>query len=189
LGAHAVSRAGPPVAGSDRLAFSVRAGIAERTTYAVSALTVVLGSYSLYDHFVWRRSPSGTEMKLKLPRVVQQRIHAVMKTGLTARSVAAAALVTGVLVSVLESICTGQVYLPAITYMLRDPSLRLHALSHLALYNVMFVLPLIIIFVLAHFSLQSGALARLAQRHTGTTKLLLAAVFFGLAALLLATAK
>ncbi|MBN1918479.1 MAG: DUF1573 domain-containing protein [Verrucomicrobia bacterium] len=170
-------------------AYSVKAGIARAITCTVAALTAVLGAYSIYDYIVWRRTRSGSGMKLKLPRAIHTRIHAVMKAGLSARSLVVAALVTGVCVSVLESICTGQVLVPTLTYVLRDPALRLHALSYLVLYCVMFILPLVVIFALAYFGLESATLARLAQRHTGTVKLLLAAVFFGLAVLLLLTAS
>jgi glutaredoxin len=62
-------------------AFSVRTGIAKALTYAIAALTAVFGFYSVYDYIVWRRTRSGAEMKLKLPRAVHRRIHAVMKTG------------------------------------------------------------------------------------------------------------
>jgi cytochrome c biogenesis protein CcdA len=167
-------------------AFSVTAGIAKAITYVIAALAVALGFCSLYDYLVWRRTRSGADMKLRLPHTVQRRIHDVMKSGLSSKRLVIAALVTGVCVSVLESICTGQVYLPTIVFVLRDASLRLHALGYLLLYNLMFVLPLVIIFMLVYFGLRSASLARLAQRHTGTTKLLLAAVLFGLAALLIA---
>jgi hypothetical protein len=95
---------------------------------------------------------------------------------------------TGIAVSVLESVCTGQVHLPTIVFVLRDASLRVHAFAYLVLYNVMFILPLVVIFILAYLGLQSSVLVRLAQRHTGTTKLLLTVVFIGLGVLLLATA-
>ena len=64
---------------------------------------------------------------------------------------------------------------------------RPRPLAYLILYNVMFILPLVVIFILAYFGLQSSALVRFAQRHTGTTKLLLTVVFIGLGVLLLAT--
>jgi len=168
-------------------AFSVSIGIAKGITYAIAALAAVLGLYSLYDYLVWRRDRSGADMKLKLPRAVQRRIHDVMRSGLSSRKLVIAALATGCAISVLESICTGQVYLPTIVFVLRDAALRLHALGYLVLYNVMFILPLVVIFMLVYFGLRSASLARLAQRHTGTTKLLLTAVFFGLAVLLFAT--
>jgi len=170
-------------------AFSVSSGIAKGITYGIAGLAIVFAGASFYDYVVWRRDRSGSRMALKLPRAVHERIHRVMKAGLSSRSLVIAALVTGACISVLESICTGQVYLPTIAFVLRDPALRLHAFSYLVLYVVMFILPLVVVFVLAYFGLHSSRLARLAQRHTGTTKLLLAAVFVGLAVLLFATAK
>ena len=60
----------------------------------------------------------------------------------------AAAALTGILISLFEFSCTGQVYLPTIVYMTQIPSHRIPALMYLIFYNIMFILPLFAVFVL-----------------------------------------
>jgi len=90
-------------------------------------------------------------------------------------------------VSLIELTCTGQVYLPTILFVLGEPQLRLHAISYLVLYNLVFVLPLVVVFVVAALGTSSTRLATVVQRHTGTIKLLTAAVFALLGAWMLTT--
>jgi cytochrome c biogenesis protein CcdA len=54
--------------------------------------------------------------------------------------------VTGLLVSILEAVCTGQVYLPTIAYVLKRTHLWVEALGYLLLYNIMFIAPLFVVF-------------------------------------------
>lgn len=123
-------------------------------------------------------------MKLMLSKAIHRRIHSVMRANISSRSLIVAALVIGFLVSVLESICTGQVYLPTIVFVLRDATLRMHALGYLVLYNLMFILPLAVIFLLVYFGVKSTALTKFAQKNLATTKLLLTILFLGLGVLL-----
>jgi cytochrome c biogenesis protein CcdA len=55
--------------------------------------------------------------------------------------------ITGVVISIIELACTGQVYLPTILFVLGVPELRLQAGVYLVLYNLMFVLPLVVVFL------------------------------------------
>ena len=60
--------------------------------------------------------------------------------------------------------------------------LRLHvieAISLLLLYNLMFVLPLIVLFVAAYFGVSARSMAKLASRHAATIKLVMSFVFIG----------
>ena len=165
-------------------AFSVSVGIARGITYAAASLAIILGLYSLYDFIICIRKRSHSDMKLKLPRAILQRIHSVMKSNISSRSLIIAAIIIGFMVSVLESICTGQVYLPTIVFVLRDPVLKLNALSYLVLYNFMFIIPLVIIFLLVYFGVQSSALTKFTQRNLAVTKLLLTLLFLSLGILL-----
>ena len=84
-----------------------------------------------------------------------------------------------------QGICTGQMYLPTIQYMARTAGLRASGAAYLLLYNVLFLLPLLAMLGVAlagvHFRRLSGFL----RRHLGGAKLLLALVFFLLAAAML----
>jgi len=89
-------------------------------------------------------------------------------------------LFTGFLVSVLEAICTGQTYLPTITFILKTTDLKLQALAYLLFYNFMFILPLLIIFFFALWGATSGQFAHFLKRHLLSIKILMAVLFFGL---------
>ena len=94
------------------------------------------------------------------------------------------AIVTGFMVSLLEAVCTGQLYLPTITFILKTTSLKLKAFTYLLVYNIMFIIPLIAIFLLALFGVTSGQFAQFIRKHMVSIKLLMAVVFISLGVLL-----
>ena len=95
-----------------------------------------------------------------------------------------AAFTTGFFVSLLELACTGQVYLPTIIYVLGIPGLRTKAHLYLLLYNLMFIVPLLIVFVISYLGATSEQLNAFLKKNTAVIKLLTALMFFGMAALL-----
>jgi hypothetical protein len=48
------------------------------------------------------------------------------------------------IVSVLELACTGQVYLPTISFVVGIPEMRASAIAYLVMYNLVFILPLLV---------------------------------------------
>lgn len=167
--------------------FSVSHGISRGITVSIGILAIVLGGYSTYDFLAWRKSGKSSDIKLKLPARVEKAIHAVMRRRLRARSLVLGSLFVGFVVAILESVCTGQVYLPTIMFVLKDANLRLHALFYLVLYNLCFIFPLIVIFVLAYRGFASEKLGAFLKKHLGALKASLAVIFFGLGILLLAS--
>jgi cytochrome c biogenesis protein CcdA len=79
-------------------------------------------------------------------------------------------------------VCTGQVYLPTIGYIMTIAELRVHAFFNLVLYNIMFIIPLVGVFVAAFFGVTSEKMAAVTKEHTGTVRLLTGILFIGLAA-------
>lgn len=94
----------------------------------------------------------------------------------------AGALIAGFTVSILEFACTGQVYLPTITYMATQ---KASALGYLLFYNALFILPLLVVFGVVYFGVSSQTIAKVMERKVGAVKLILALVFFVVAALLI----
>jgi hypothetical protein len=90
------------------------------------------------------------------------------------------ALITGFLVSLLEAVCTGQLYLPTIAFVLKTTPFKLQALLYLIAYNIMFILPLLIIFLLALLGVTSGQFANFLKKHLVSVKVIMAFVFFSL---------
>ena len=159
----------------------------------VGILSLLLGVLAVYDFVKFRKTGSADGLILQLPLPVKRRIQSVVgffhrKTPDEKRSgkntavfkLVLSAFITGFLVSLLEAVCTGQVYLPTIAFVLKSGSLKLQAFGYLLLYNIMFILPLLVIFILALMGLTSGDFARFLKKHLGTIKLFMAVLFFAL---------
>jgi cytochrome c biogenesis protein CcdA len=128
------------------------------------------------------------DMKLQLPAPLKRRIQLTISKQSRTRNYVLGAAVAGGLVSLLEFACTGQVYLPTITWAVQDPALRPHAYPLLVIYNLMFIVPLVAIFLMAYYGLSSKQLTAFLQRHAAAVKLATAVLFFGMAAFLLQNA-
>jgi len=152
----------------------------------IALLAFALGVLSLYD-FIRARSGRAKDMFLQLPEFIKNRIQKTIRGRARTERVAIAAFVTGVIVSLLELACTGQVYLPTLCFVVGVPELRNNAILYLMLYNLMFVIPLVIVFIITYFGASSTSLAGFMQRNIAPVKLLTSILFFGLCALLLIT--
>lgn len=156
-----------------------------RIIYIVTGLLCLgLGVLSLYDYIQFRRGRPET-MVLRLPRLLQRQVHSTIRERQRGLATVPGAMITGSLVSLLELTCTGQVYLPTIMFVLSVPELQTQALSYLVMYNVMFIVPLVAIFLLAYFGTTSQQLGRFLQTRGGIIKLVTAIIFFALGAWLL----
>jgi cytochrome c biogenesis protein CcdA len=148
----------------------------------IGIFAFVLGILSFYDYIQFRRGHME-KMKLQLPMALKKKIHGIIR--IQTRSSKAGFIgtfVLGFVIAITEVVCTGQVYLPTIGYIMTIPKLRINAFSYLVLYNVMFIIPLVGIFVAAFFGVTSEKMAVVTKKHTGTVKLLTGVLFIGLAA-------
>lgn len=152
--------------------------------WSAVALAGGVGLYSFRDAFVYRKTGKSQDIKLQLPKAVKMRIHKVISGQLSTRGLVTGALATGFLVTLLEAVCTGQVYLPTIILMTRHEGLKLTGWLYLILYNILFVLPLLIVMVLAYFGLRWNKLAKTTQKNLTLIKVLFGVVLIGLAAFL-----
>ena len=124
-------------------------------------------------------------MSLVLPQFLKKRINLSISKQLRMRGVVLGALVAGVLVSFFELACTGQVYLPTLVLISGDAALRAKAIFCLVAYNLMFILPLLVILASASLGLTSKRLTGYFKRNIATGKLALAALFFLIGAVVL----
>jgi hypothetical protein len=92
-------------------------------------------------------------------------------------------LVIGAAVTVMESICTGQVYVPTLVLVIKSGRSAATAVAYLLLYNVMFILPLVVVFDLTFFGLRTGTLLDWSKRNVVVSKILLGVFFLVMAAL------
>ena len=158
-----------------------------RTIYLITiAIALILGIYSLYDYIQLKRG-RPSEMKLQLPDFLKKRIHKIIREESKSNRYFLAALASGFVVSILEFTCTGQVYLPTILFVTNIPSMKTSAVSYLLLYNLMFIIPLLIIFGIVYWGVTSEQLALFLKRRATTIKLITSLLFFALAGILIAS--
>jgi hypothetical protein len=158
-----------------------------RGLYVFTALLcLALAAFSILD-FIKARKGQAEEMTLKLPQALRKRINAVIRSGQGARAYAPVAFVTGAVISIIELACTGQVYLPTIVFVLSVPELRVRAFSYLLLYNICFILPLMVVFFFAYLGTSAQKFTRLLSTHAATVKLGTALLFLLLAGWLIST--
>jgi cytochrome c biogenesis protein CcdA len=144
----------------------------------VAALAVFAG-LSIYDYTLIRAGRAA-QMVLQLPRALKRRIHASVRSTARTAALVGSSLVLGFLVSLFEFACTGQVYLPLLGYLARVHR-QGDAIGLLLVYNLCFIAPLLAVFAASYLGVSSARITSAFQRHMGTVKLLLAAVFLGLA--------
>ncbi|MGQ9553715.1 MAG: cytochrome c biogenesis protein [Anaerolineae bacterium] len=148
---------------------------------ATAAVCLAMAVISGRDALRARRGRSEA-MTLKLPTRLRRQVNRAIRESLSLRATVAAALLAGVLVSTVELACTGQIYLPTLMFVAGRPELKASAAAALAIYNLAFVVPLVVVFAVAAYGVGSERLRLLLTRHTATVKLLTAALFLALAA-------
>ena len=157
----------------------------------VSLFCFLLAGLSVYDYYKFTKTGDTKEMILQLPSFLKKNIHGVIGKGLrdkkerSAIGLIVTAFLIGVAVSLLEAVCTGQVYVPTLVFILRNDQLRLKALFYLIVYNAMFVMPLVVIFLLALCGVSSQKLNDFLRKNVGILKIFLAFAFLFLGAFIL----
>ena len=164
----------------------------------VGMLSILLGALAFYDFLKYRKTGSAEGLILQLPESIKKRIHSLVglhyRRGPEERTAAVrvsllrlilSALITGFLVSLLEAVCTGQLYLPTIAFVLKTTPLKLQAFWYLVIYNIMFILPLAIIFIMALLGFTSQQFSAFLKRHLSLVKIAMVFVFFSLGVFLI----
>jgi cytochrome c biogenesis protein CcdA len=151
--------------------------------WALVAVLTAFAVLSVYDYALIRRG-RPTEILLQLPSALKRQIHASIRTRARTAALVGSSLVLGFLVSIFEFACTGQVYLPMLAYLVRMRG-GAAALGLLLLYNLCFIVPLLVVFGASYLGVSSGRITTWFQAHMGKVKLSLAAVFAALAVLTL----
>ncbi len=151
-----------------------------KIVYAVTGVfCLVLAGLSFRDY---KKAREGDihDMLLTLPEPMRKRINATIRRGRKTRNYILGAFGAGVMISFLELACTGQVYLPTIIFVSSIPELRLQAFLYLVLYNLLFILPLVVIFVLVYFGTTSKDLTQWLHEKAAAVKFAMSLVFIAL---------
>jgi len=151
--------------------------------YFIAVFCFILAGLALYDFFKFKRTKQADGMILQLPHFFKKRINEIIGKHLRKKqdegvfSLLISAFVVGFFVSLLEGACTGQVYLPTIVLILKNTNLRALAFSYLIVYNLMFILPLIIIFALSLLGFSSQRFNNFLKENMSGIKFLMFLLF------------
>jgi hypothetical protein len=153
--------------------------------WAMVGVLLVLAALSFRDarRFAARQDPN--EVVLQMPETFRHLTHRLLKRGMAARHLLAAAFGLGVVVTALESVCTGQLYVPTLVFMMKSEQMWNPGLPLLILYNLCFILPLVAVFGLTCAGLQFAHLMNWSIRNVVISKILLGLLFLGMAGLML----
>lgn len=145
----------------------------------------VLGVFAyLSFRDAWRFKISGKpdDVTLQLPDSIKTKIHTIMRKGLRFEDrgrrsegvMAVWGFVIGAAVTALESVCTGQVYLPTMIVVIKSGEGDFsRAWTYLLLYNLMFIVPLVVVFALTCFGLKTHTLLDWSKKNVVFSKVLL----------------
>jgi cytochrome c biogenesis protein CcdA len=153
-------------------------------SYFLAGVLGLLGFLSLYDYFLVRKGKLK-ETTLQLSENLKLKIHAIIRKRSRSKYYLVASFVMGFLVALVEFPCTGQIYFPIIFVLRESSAFKVAALSYLAVYNLMFVLPLIGVFCLVYWGVTSDQIGKIMLKNVGGIKLLTALLFWGLAVLMI----
>ena len=161
----------------------VNTRIAKKIIYGATGMVALGVAYLSLKDYLLARKGQYSDMTLKLSDDMQRRIRQSIHDKVRNLGIMTAALVLGILVALFELPCTGQMYFPIVTA-LTNPHLRSRALPYLILYNVVFIVPLIIVFSVAYYGVASQTIGERFKRHVGTIKIIMGIIFLLLAAIL-----
>jgi len=145
--------------------------------------SIIFGMLSLYDYYLAQKGRTA-RMILQLPLGIKQKIHKDIKEKTSVGGIIIGSIVAGFLISFLEFGCTGQVYLPTIIFMISKIGLKLKPFFALLIYNLMFVIPLIVIALFA-ILLTKKNIGKALEAKIPSVKFFTAILFFALGAVLL----
>jgi thiol-disulfide isomerase/thioredoxin len=152
--------------------------------WVMFGVLAVLALLSFRDAYRYRAGGGNPDdITLQLPRGVKKLAHKIMREGLKARSLVLGGIAIGVLVTGLETVCTGQVLVPTLVVVIREAGQPTRELAYLLLYNVMFILPLIVVFILTYCGLTTEALRAWSRRNVVFSKVMLGCFFVAMGVL------
>ena len=128
--------------------------------------------------------PVFSVVTLKLPEGVKILIRKIVMESWSGPAVALAGFGCAFLVTLLDALCTGQVYVPVLALISREPG-AWRSFALLALYNLAFIAPLVAVFVLASKTTDAFQMAKWSSRNVIPAKIALGVMFALLGILLL----
>ncbi len=144
----------------------------------------VLSFLSFRDALKFKKVPVFSVVTLKLPEGVKVLIRKIAMESWSGPTVALAGFGCAFLVTLLDALCTGQVYVPVLALISREPG-AWRSFALLVAYNLAFISPLVAVFVLASKTTDAFQMAKWSSRNVVPAKIALGVVFALLGVLVL----
>jgi cytochrome c biogenesis protein CcdA/glutaredoxin len=153
--------------------------------YTMIGLLAILIFFSLRDAYYFRKTGKAGAVTLQLPDYMKTKIHDLMRKGLRYRFLIPGAFFIGICVTLIESACTAQVYIPTLGIISKHGGMSAMVILYLALYNLMCIVPLITVFAFAYYGTTTNTFIRWTKNDLVAGKLLMSLLFILLAILLI----
>jgi cytochrome c biogenesis protein CcdA len=153
----------------------------------IGVFAAVIAILSVRDAWRARHGDLG-DMTLQLPERNKGIIHRLIRDQARTGFVATSAFLVAFPVSLFEFMCTGQTYLPTIVLIVSQDALRARAALLLVVYNLLFILPLVLITGIAYLGVTSEHLVAWLKKNATPVKAATAVLFVALAGFLLVRA-
>jgi cytochrome c biogenesis protein CcdA len=121
-----------------------------------------------------------SKMKFGMPKGLHKIVHRLIREDVSKQALGVGAFVVGIAVSSIELVCTGQIYLPIIIF-INSTAAGLKSVILLIVYNIAFIIPLIVVVFLGASGMGSEKLAKWGRKHAVTTRALTCLLVLGLA--------
>ena len=143
--------------------------------WVLFSVLMVFAVLSFYDYIKIKMNQTS-EILLQLPKGIKRKIHTSVRIYTRNTAIIGSSLILGFLVSVFELGCTGQIYFPTITYMIRTGA-GFSGYLMLGVYNLAFIIPLCMVFFVTYKGVGSEKITSLFQKYLGKVKLGTAILF------------
>lgn len=152
--------------------------IADIIKWILIFFLLLISMLSFYD-FVQIKQGRAAKISLQLPKFLKLKIHGVIRKQSKFSSIIIGSFILGVMVSVFELACTGQIYFPTIAYLVKLG--QISAYFYLLIYNISFIIPLFVVFILIYKGTGSKVITSFFQNNMGVMKISLCLLFLILA--------
>ncbi len=119
-----------------------------------------------------------------LPIGIIGKIHKIIRNGLSGRWIIPGAFGCGMIITLFESMCTGQVYVPTLLFLIRSGVSELTSWFYLILFNIACIFPLVTVFILVYRGLQFESIEKIFRRNLFREKIIIVCFFVTMGILL-----
>ena len=143
--------------------------------YLLIVLLALLAILSFHDAYLIKNGATS-KMKLQLPKSLKKRIHKTIRVNTRSQGMIIGTIIIGIMVTIFELTCTGQVYLPIIAYIIKIEG-SISSYAYLTLYNLGFIIPLLAVFFTIYKGTTNKILMEWFKAHLFLIKVLLGSLF------------